>query len=204
MRGGPFPEADLLPLREATAAAIDSFRLAWEADRTGLLLLVALNTAQTAAEVAQLLASRSAVDGVVDGDRRSVQARRLLVLAGLGLVATAGRSVRAVWGNPVSQASLRMVEGRILDVVAAMELADVEDPAFQDRLQRALSGAQQQSMLFGSALSVPQAVRPRPTSCGCSTPHRSSGRTMTSSPRSPMAPSGLSTARTPGATWWPR
>ena len=121
VRGGPFPEADPLPLREAAAAAIDSLRLAWEADRTGLLLLVALNTAQTAAEVAQLLASRSAVDGVVDGDRRSVQARRLLVLAGLGLVATAGRSVRAVWGNPVSQASLRMVEGRILDVVAAMD-----------------------------------------------------------------------------------
>ncbi len=158
MRGGPFPEADPLPVREAAVAAVDSLRVAWEADRTGLLLLVAMNTATTVAEVAQLLASRSAVDGVVDGDRRSVQARRLLVFGGLGLVAAAGKSVRGVWGNPVSTAALRRVEGRILDVVAAMELADVEDPAFQDRLQRALMGAQRQSMLFGNALAVPQAV----------------------------------------------
>ena len=158
MRGGPFPEADPLPLREAAIAAVDSLRVAWEADRTGLLLLVAMNTATTAAEVAQLLASRSAVDGVVDGDRRSVQARRLVTLGGLGLVAVAGKSMRGVWGNPVSTAALRRVEGRILDVVAAMELADVEDPAFQDRLQRALMGAQRQSMLFGNALAVPQAV----------------------------------------------
>ncbi|MDQ3642085.1 MAG: ABC transporter ATP-binding protein/permease, partial [Actinomycetota bacterium] len=158
MRGGPFPEADPLPVREAAVAAVDSLRVAWEADRTGLLLLVAMNTATTAAEVAQLLASRSAVDGVVDGDRRSVQARRLLVLGGLGLVAAAGKSVRGVWGSPVSTAALRRVEGRILDVVAAMELADVEEPAFQDRLQRALVGAQRQSMLFSNALAVPQAV----------------------------------------------
>lgn len=158
MRGGPFPEPDPLPLRQAAAAALDSLRLAWEADRTGLLLLVALNTATTAAEVTQLLASRSAVDGVVDGDRRGVQARRLLVLGGLGLVATAGKSVRGSWGNPVTQAAVRATGGRILDAVAAMELADVEDPAFQDQLQRALNGAHRQSMLFGTALSVPQSV----------------------------------------------
>ncbi|HEV2760815.1 MAG TPA: ABC transporter ATP-binding protein [Acidimicrobiales bacterium] len=158
MRGGPFPEADPLPLREAAVAAVESLRVAWEADRPGLLLLVAMNTATTAAEVAQLLASRSAVDGVVDGDRRSVQARRLLVLGGLGLAAAAGKSVRGVWGNAVSTAALRRVEGRILDVVAEMELADVEDPTFQDRLQRAFMGAQRQSMLLGNALAVPQAV----------------------------------------------
>lgn len=158
IRGGPFPEADPLPLKEAAAAAVDSLKLAWEADRNGMLVLIALHTATTAAEVAQLFLSRSAVDGVVDGDRRNVQARRLLLLGGLGLVSTAGKSVRGLWGNPVTQAATRRTESRVLDVVAAMELADVEDPAFQDRLQRALMGSQRQSMLFGTALSVPQSV----------------------------------------------
>ena len=69
-----------------------------------MLLVVAMNTATTAAEVAQLLMSRSAVDGVIDGERRNVQARRLLVLGGLGVVSTVGKSMRAHWGHPVTQA----------------------------------------------------------------------------------------------------
>jgi ATP-binding cassette subfamily B protein len=158
IRGGPGPDPDPVSVREAGVAAVESLRLAWEADRVGLLVLVALNTVTTAAEVAQLLVSGAAVDGVVEGDRRGVQARRLLVLGGLGLVATAGKSVRGSWGNPVGQAAVRRTEARILDVVTAMELADVEDPGFQDRLQGALNGAHRQSMLFGNALGVPQSV----------------------------------------------
>ena len=154
--GGPPPEPDPLPLREAAVAAVDSLRVAWEADRFGLVLLVAMNTAATAAEVAQLLVSHGAVEGMVEGGRRGAQVRRLGVLGGLGLVALAGKSVRGSWGNPVSQAAVRRTEGRILDVVAALELADVEDPAFQDRLQRALNGAHRQSTLFGNAIAVPQ------------------------------------------------
>ena len=158
IRGGPLPEADPLPVREAAVAAVDSLRLAWQADRNGMLLLVAVNTVTTAAELAQLLMGRSTVDGVIDGEGRNVQARRLLLLGGLGVVSTAGKGIRGHWGNPVTQAASRRTEGRILDVVAAMELADVEDPAFQDRLQRALMGSQRQSMLFGTALGVPQSV----------------------------------------------
>ncbi|HVL05068.1 MAG TPA: ABC transporter ATP-binding protein [Acidimicrobiales bacterium] len=158
IRGGPVADTDPLPVKEAAAAALDSLKLAWAADRRGTLLIVALQTAGTVAEVAQLLISRSAVDGVVEGERGDVQARRLLLLGGLGLVSTAGNSLRSHWGSPVSQAANRRIEGRILDVVAAMELADVEDPGFQDSLQRALMGAQRQSMLFSTALSVPQAL----------------------------------------------
>ena len=154
--GGPMPDADPLPLREAAGAAVDSIRLAWEADRAGLLVLIGMQTASTLADVAQLLVSGRAVEGVVDGDKPGAHARRLLVLGSLGLVSAAGRSVRSMWGNPVNQRTTRRAEGRILDVVAAMELADVEDPAFQDRLQRALNGVQRESMLLGQALAVPQ------------------------------------------------
>jgi len=158
-RGGPFAEPDPLAPREAAAAAIDSVRMAWAADPRRVLHLVALQTIGTAARVAQLLASRDAVDDVVDGSRRGVQLGRLLVLGGLGVASTvAGRSAGGGWGNPAGQAVGRRTEGRILDVVASMELADVEDPAFQDRLQRALMGAQRQSALFNSALEVPQGV----------------------------------------------
>jgi hypothetical protein len=81
--GGPLPEDDPLPLREAAGAAMDALRLAWEADRNGLLKLVALQTAATAAEVAQLFVSRGAVDEVVDGHWSS---------AGLGWSASPARA----------------------------------------------------------------------------------------------------------------
>jgi ATP-binding cassette subfamily B protein len=158
--GGPLPEDDPLPLREAAGAAMDALRLAWEADRNGLLKLVALQTAATAAEVAQLFVSRGAVDEVVDGHggRRRLPAGRWLVLGGLGLVGVAGKSGRGRWGGPVTQAVTRRTEGRILDVVAGLELADVEDPTFQDRLQRALNGAHSQANLVNQALGVPQGL----------------------------------------------
>ncbi|HEX2119603.1 MAG TPA: ABC transporter ATP-binding protein, partial [Acidimicrobiales bacterium] len=111
-----------------------------------------------AAEIGQLLLSGRAVDAVVDGDRRTSPTARLLALGALGLAAAAGNGVRSAAGGTVSQAVQRSAEGRILDVVAAMELADVEDPAFQDRLQRAFMGAHHLGSLVGNALAVPQAA----------------------------------------------
>jgi ATP-binding cassette subfamily B protein len=157
-RGGPFHDAEPVPVREAVPAAVGAVRLAWEADRTGLLLLVAVNAATTAAEIAQLLISGRAVDAVVEGDRARSQTARLLVLGALGAAAVVGKSASGALSAPVTQAAQRRAEGRILDVVAALELADVEEPAFQDRLQRAFMGAHSQTMLIGSALSVPQSV----------------------------------------------
>lgn len=158
MRRMPFPDADPVPVREAVAAALDALRLAWQADRRGLLVLVAVNAGTSAADIGQLLLSGRAVDAVVDGDRRTSPTGRLLAVGALGLAAAAGNGVRGAVGGPVSQAVLRRAEGRILDVVAAMELADVEDPAFQDRLQRAFMGAHRLSTLVGGALAVPHAA----------------------------------------------
>ena len=121
IRGGPFPDADPVPLREALVASWDALRLAWEVDRTGLLLLIAVNGATTAADVAVLLSSRGAIDSVVEGDGRRAQTRRLLTLGALGLVSTVGKSLGNTLGTPVSQAVNRRTEGAILDVVAALD-----------------------------------------------------------------------------------
>ncbi len=157
-RGNPFADAEPVALRDGLAAALDALRLAWEADPGGLAVLVALQAATAAAEVAQLLASREAVDAVVAGRGRRSQVGRLLVVGGLGLAAVAGKSLNGAVSAAVNQAAQRRAEGHILDVVAALELADVEDPDFQDRLQRAFMGAFSQARLVGSALAIPQAA----------------------------------------------
>lgn len=157
-RGNPFADAEPVPLRDGLVAALDAVRLAWEADPGGLAVLVAIHAGTVGAEVAQLLASRPAVDALVDGKGRGAQSARLLTVGGLGLVTVAARSVNGVLSARVTEAAQRRTEGRILDVVAALELADVEDPAFQDRLQRALMGVHQQSMLLTGGLALPEAA----------------------------------------------
>jgi ATP-binding cassette subfamily B protein len=157
-RGNPFADAEPVPLREGLAAALEAVRLAWEADPGALALLVALQAGTVGAEIAQLVASREAVDAVVGPKGRRSPAVRLLVVGGLGLLAVAGKSVNGALSATVNQAAQRRAEGHILDVVAALELADVEEPAFQDRLQRAFMGAHSQSTLVGSAIALPQGV----------------------------------------------
>src|SRR5436305_575643 len=121
-RGGPIHDAEPVPLRETVPAAIDAVRLAWEADRTALLLLVAVNAATTAAEIAQLLISGRAVDAVVDGERARSQTARLLVLGALGAAAVVGKSAGGALSGPVTQAAQRRAEGRLLDVGAALDV----------------------------------------------------------------------------------
>jgi hypothetical protein len=143
----PFPEGEPVPLQDALSAALGSLQLAWEADRTALLGLMALQAVTAAADVAQLALSGHAVGAVAAGERPRDQARRLLVMGGLSLVTVAGQNLGSTLETPLAQAVFRRSEGRILDAVAGLELADVEDPAFQDRLQRALSGTFREQML---------------------------------------------------------
>ncbi len=155
---GPFLEADPVPLKEALAAALGSLRLAWEADRTALLGLVALQAATAAADVAQLAFSGKAVGAVATGEQPRAQARRLVLMGGLSLATVAGQHLGNALDAPLAQAVRRRSEGRILDAVAGLELADVEDPAFQDRLQRALSGVFREQMLLRDALAFSPAI----------------------------------------------
>ena len=157
-RRGPFPDADPVPLREAVEVAAGSLRLAWEADRRALVAVVSLQAVSAAADVAQLALSGRAVDAAISGRGRGAQARRLLAVGGLSLVAVGGRSASGALERPLGRAVYRAAEGRVLDVVATMELADVEDPAFQDRLQQALMATHNEQGLVSSALAFPPAV----------------------------------------------
>ena len=154
----PFPEADPVSLKEAASAALGSLRLAWEADRTALVGLVALQAVTAVADVAQLALSGDAVGAVAAGERPRAQARRLLLMGGLSLATVAGQNLGHALETPLAQAVFRRSEGRILDTVAGMELADVEDPGFQDRLQRAMSGTFREQALVREALAFPPAV----------------------------------------------
>ncbi|MDQ6727387.1 MAG: ABC transporter ATP-binding protein/permease [Actinomycetota bacterium] len=146
------------PLGETTRATAGALRLSWDADRRRMLVVIGVSVATVAAETVQLLSGGRAVDAVVAGDDPGSQTRRLLVVGTAALLAIAGKNVGSALQQPLTGASHRRAEGRILDVVAGLELADVEDPAFQDRLQQAFVGAHRQSMLVGSALSIPSAV----------------------------------------------
>lgn len=157
-RRGPGPDAEPVPLKEAVAVALGSLRLAWEADRRALVGVVGLQAVSAAADVAQLALSGRAVDAALSGRRRRDQAGRLLAVGGLSLVAVGGRSASGAMERPLGRAVYRAAESRVLDVVATMELADVEDPAFQDRLQQALMATHNEQSLVSGALAFPPAM----------------------------------------------
>ncbi|MGH9180154.1 MAG: ABC transporter ATP-binding protein, partial [Acidimicrobiales bacterium] len=85
------------------------------------------------------------------------QVRRLLVTGGAGLVALVGHGAVYHLQAPVARAAGHRAEGLILDVVSGLELADIEDPVFQDRLAKALSASTQQTSLIGTATSMGRA-----------------------------------------------
>jgi ATP-binding cassette subfamily B protein len=161
LRFGPgrgLPEPEPVPLKEALVATAAAVRLAWEADPAGLAVVVAVNVGTAGTQVAQLLCSGRAVEAVIDGQTARSQARRLLTVGALGLVSVVGKQGGRALQSPMEQRAHRRAEGRVLDVVGALELADVEDPGFQDELERALMGVHQQIRLVGLALDVPAAV----------------------------------------------
>jgi ATP-binding cassette subfamily B protein len=163
-RGRGFGGPDWTPpppasLRETALASVETLRLAWTANRGRLALVAGLSILTATGEFAQLLSGKRALDAVLAGDRSRAQLARLAAVGALGLVGLVGDGMvgRSLY-EPVSRAVVREAEGRILDAVTTMELADVEDPEFQDRLQRALMGAQRQSFLIGSLLGLPRSV----------------------------------------------
>ena len=141
-------------MREAAGAALQSLRLAWAAKPVALATLAAVNAATASADVVHTLWSGATVEAVMGGERARSQARRLVGLGVLKLFIVAGKDVSGTLRIQVDRAVTRQAEARILDVVATLELADVEDPAFQDRVQQALMASGRLGNLTGNALGL--------------------------------------------------
>jgi ATP-binding cassette subfamily B protein len=130
-------------LRLLPRICADAVRLVWAASPSGLTASVALKLVNGIGVAAALLFGRDLIASVLDTGNQAIGlgavAPRLGavvgIVAGLGLVAAAGREVREV----LSETTARHAKERILDVTTAVELAAYETPAFHDRLVRATS-----------------------------------------------------------------
>jgi ATP-binding cassette subfamily B protein len=122
----------------------DAVRLVWAASPSGLLASVALKLVNGVGLAVALLLGRDLVAAVLDAGNRAAGlgavapglAAVVGIVAGLGLVAAAGREVREI----LSETTARHAKQRIIDVSTAVELAAYETPAFHDRLVRAATG----------------------------------------------------------------
>ena len=156
--GGPRPDPEPLPLRAVLSVTAEAVRVAWRSDRLRVALALGLDVIAASVEVAQVIGSGEAVEAVVAGARPRSQLRRLALLAGLTGVSVANDAVRSYLTGRVGQAAMQRAEGRLLDVVAGLDLADIEDPDLQDRLQRAFTGAGRLEWHLRSALGAPSAA----------------------------------------------
>ena len=131
-------------LRLLPRISADAVRLVWSASPSGLLASVALKLVNGVGLAAALLLGRGLVAAVLDAGAQAAGLGAVApglvgvvgIVAGLGLVAAAGREVREV----LSETTARHAKQRIIDVTTAVELAAYETPAFHDRLVRAATG----------------------------------------------------------------
>lgn len=122
----------------------DAVRLVWTASPAGLTASVALKLVNGVGIAAALLLARDLAASVLasgdqPGGMRTVVpglVALMVVVAVLGLVASAGREVREV----LSETTARHAKERIIDVTTAVELTSFEVPSFHDRLVRAAAG----------------------------------------------------------------
>jgi ATP-binding cassette, subfamily B, bacterial len=122
----------------------DAVRLVWAASPSGLIASVALKMVSGVGLAAALLVGRDVVAAVLDAGNRTGGIETVVpaligvvaIIAGLGLVAAAGREVREV----LSEITTRHAKQRIIDVTTAVELSAYETPTFHDRLVRAATG----------------------------------------------------------------
>ena len=157
--GSGTPAAPTLSSVSAGAkSAVASLRLAYEADSRRLAAILLIEVLTAAAELTQLLAADRAVDSVLAGDLRRAQLRRLLVVGAAGFVHAGGQSIAMSVQLPLGRAVASRAEDRVIDVALAVELAQLEDPEFQDRLQNALQAAHAHTTVLRNAIALPSAL----------------------------------------------
>ncbi|MFG2994630.1 ABC transporter ATP-binding protein [Streptomyces sp. NPDC048257] len=150
-----------VPLRELADCAMFAVRLAWQADRSSLLRVLLAQLVTALGLMAVLLLIRHAVGGAVTQGGTTAQAPQsewlIGVIAGLVLLGTAAGILRAVAGARQRVLAVK-VDRFALDIVLGAagraELPEFEDPAFHDRLQRAVFASRAQPAMVVTALAA--------------------------------------------------
>jgi ATP-binding cassette subfamily B protein len=137
--------------------------IAWTAGRTDLIASTSLQLVTGAGVVALLLVGREALAALLDAVARHDSLVALLpwvlATAGIAIVdffaAAVQRERQQILGDLVT----RYVQGRVLDVTAAVDLAMFDTPEFHNRVQRInSSGHQPLNMVYGLSGLVQAAV----------------------------------------------
>jgi ATP-binding cassette subfamily B protein len=145
----PGPDASERPgPRQLLGLTARAVRLAWSAAPGELVLCGLLQVGSAVGVVLQLVLGRTILAAVVH-DRGTKDLGDLLpALVGIAVVTALAAGVTAVLNERqrvLAALVERHVQGRIMDVVALVPLADFEDASFHDRLRRALVNASERS-----------------------------------------------------------
>lgn len=160
---------DLPPatLSEAWAAAADSVRLAVEAGPWVLAAATVAGMGSAAARAWQLRLAGEAMAALGAGSdgagprpawRGTVGIRTVATLGAASVVSGASRILVSELKGSLELSMTALAEARVLDAVAGAELAEVDDPAFQDRVEGALMGVEGYRHLVSTLLEVPLAL----------------------------------------------
>ncbi|MBW5481277.1 ABC transporter ATP-binding protein [Streptomyces bambusae] len=148
-------------LREPVGCALFAVRLAWRADRRCLLQLLIAQLTASLGLVAVLLLIRYALGGAVAPGGRAAPAAPsqwlIAVIAGLVVLGSGAGILRAVAGARQRVLAVkvdRFALGLVLRAAGRVELPEFEDPAFHDRLQRAVFASRAQPAMVVTALAA--------------------------------------------------
>jgi ATP-binding cassette subfamily B protein len=120
-----------------------STRLAWQAGRRELVVMLTMQVGTIVAVVAEVLVLRSLLEGLLEADRTGDGVATLLPqLAALGVLTAAIATANAVQVHRqrlLAELCGRLAEGQVLAVAGSVELAAFDEPDFHDALERAMA-----------------------------------------------------------------
>lgn len=147
------PAGTTVPLRDLVSAGGFAMRLAWRADRRGLVTVVLVQVVTAIMLGAGLLVLQRLAGNVFGpggGGLAATTATLVPVAAGLVLFGTTNGILRAV-GNARQRVLTVQMDRHIIALVlraaTQAELSEFEDPEFHDRLQRAVFASRSQPVL---------------------------------------------------------
>jgi ATP-binding cassette subfamily B protein len=152
-----------LGLREKAAAVRFVLALAWQADRRRLVLLLATQVVMALGQGIALLALRDVLrhSATVSDDRGRLAAMLtgLVVLGAVGVVSSVTHVCTGVWEQVLKLKTESLATDRVARATCAAELAAYDHPEFHDRVERAVSTAEQHTTtLLTSSVSVLRAM----------------------------------------------